>query len=484
MNDPGCFVDGTWRTGSGGRLTSRNPSDQVVVWEGPAASAADVDDAVRAARAAQPAWEATPIDEREALLRRFGGIVEDRGDEFADLIATENGKPRWEAATEVAAVSGKVQLSIDAFHDRTPTMAVTDTASLAHRPLGVMGILGPFNFPAHLPNGQIVPALLAGNTVVYKPSEHTPAVASFHVRCLADAGLPSGVVNLAIGGREPGEALVAAPVDGIAFTGSVATGRALHRALAERPEVLLALEMGGNNPLVVADVDDIDAAVNIIVRSAFITSGQRCTCARRLYVARGPGGDDLVDALVDTVAKLRIGPPDADPEPFAGPLISVAAADHVRRFVGALIDAGAVTLTEPSGPSDGAFVRPTLLAVDGITVPDEEVFGPVLTVSRYDDLDDAFRAAADTEYGLAAGLIGADPAAFARFRRIMRAGIVNWNTPTTGASGRLPFGGVGASGNHRPAGWTAADFCAFPVASIAMTDPADGTASLPGLETP
>ncbi len=482
MSEPGLFVGGRWSAGSGVSLRSLDPADQSPVWIGAAASGADVAAAVDAARAAQPAWEATPLEERRTVLRRFASLVESNRGELRDLISTETGKPRWEATTEVSSVIGKVTLSIDAHEARTPTTTVTDTASLTHRPLGVMGVLGPFNFPAHLPNGQIVPALLAGNTVVYKPSEHTPAVAAAHVRYLAEAGLPAGVVNLVVGGREAGEALVDAAVDGIAFTGSVATGRALHRALAGRPDVLLALEMGGNNPLVIADVDDVSAAVDIVVRSAFLTAGQRCTCTRRLFVPRGEDGDRLLDTLVDTTARLRIGPPSVDPEPFAGPLISVAAADHARRQIRDLIDAGAVPLTEPVDRLDTAFVHPTVLAVDGVAVPDEEIFAPVLTVTRYDDLDEAFRASADTDYGLAAGLVGTDPAAFDRFRKVVRAGIVNWNSPTTGASGRLPFGGVGASGNHRPAGWYAADFCAFPVATIAQPVPAAGTADVPGLE--
>lgn len=485
MSEPGCFINGTWRVGSGGPLESINPADQTVAWTGPAASTEDVADAVAAARAAQPDWEATPLNEREAVLERFAGVVAENRRELADLISMETGKPPWEADTEVVSVIGKVALSVDAYHERTPTVAVSDTASLAHRPVGVMAVLGPFNFPAHLPNGQILPALLAGNSVVYKPSEAAPAVAAAHVRFLAEAGVPAGVLNLVVGGPDAGRALVDAPVNGVTFTGSVATGRALHRALAGRPDVLLALEMGGNNPLVVADFDRLDAAVNIIIRSAFITAGQRCTCARRLYLPRGAAGDSLLDALIETTERLRIGPPDDKPEPFAGPLISVAAADLVRSRIDDLINAGAVALTSLTSrgdePTATAFVGPTLLDTDGVAQADDEIFGPVLAVRRYDDLDDAFAAAAGSDYGLVAGLIGTDPAAFARFQQVLRTGLVNWNTPTTGASGRLPFGGVGASGNHRPAGWNAADFCAYPVATLANTAASEAVTPLPGL---
>jgi succinylglutamic semialdehyde dehydrogenase len=483
MTDNGCFIEGTWRPGSGQTLTSLSPADGRVVWTGPEATADDVADAIAAARCAQPGWEATSLAERRRVMETFADLVQRRAEELADVISAETGKPRWEAATEVGSVIGKVRLAVDAHAERTPDVSVSDTASLRHRPLGVIGVLGPFNFPAHLPNGQIIPALLAGNSVVYKPSEQTPAVAAVHIDLLTEAGVPAGVLNMIAGARDAGAALVDGSVDGIAFTGSVATGRALHRALADRPEVLLALEMGGNNPLVVADIADIESAVNVIIRSAFITAGQRCTCARRLYVPRGAAGDDLLTALVETTRRLRIGAPDDDPEPFAGPVISPAAAANVRRHVDAMASAGATALTGPGEAIPGTgFVRPTILDCDRIEIPDEEVFGPVLAVQRYDRLDDAFAAAADTAYGLAAGLIGSDPDDFARFQMIVRAGLVNWNAPTTGASGRLPFGGVGASGNHRPAGWMAADFCAFPVATVAQRSTIEASAPIRGIE--
>lgn len=197
--------------------------------------------------------------------------------------------------------------------------------------------------------------MIAGNTVVYKPSEAAPTVAVIYTDLLAEAGLPPGVLNVCIGARDTGAALVDADIDGLASTGSLATGRALHRALAGRPEVVLALEMGGNNPLVVADdVDDVDAAVNIIVRSAFATAGQRCTCARRLYLPSGPVGDDLLEALVATTRRLRVGAPDDDPQPFMGPVISTAAADQVRQAVADLVAAGAEALT---GPGDSKARR-------------------------------------------------------------------------------------------------------------------------------
>ncbi len=482
MDERSCFIDGSWQTGTGETLVSTSPVDEGVLWAASQATAADVDRAITSAREAQPAWEATSLTDRTNVIRRFAELVEQEKDRLAELISLETGKPEWEAATEVASVVGKVQLSIDAQAERTGPATIGETARLSYRALGVIGILGPFNFPAHLPNGQIIPALLAGNSVVYKPSELTPAVAAAHVNLLAAAGVPPGVINMVAGGRTAGERLVAGPVDGIAFTGSVTTGRAIHRALADRPEVLLALEMGGNNPLVVADTSDISSAVNLIIRSAFITAGQRCTCARRLYIPATPEGDALLAELVETTKRLIVGAPGEKPEPFLGPVISPAAAERIRAHVADLEAAGATVRTGPGEPVPGTgFVQPTIIDCEGVDIPDDEIFGPVLTVQRYGTLDDGFAMAADTSYGLAAGLIGGERQDFDRFTEVLRVGLVNWNAPTTGASGRLPFGGVGLSGNHRPAGWTAADFCAYPVASIVNQRPTDAVADIQGL---
>ena len=481
MRDQACLINGSWTEGAGSVLTSTSPVDNAELWSAQEAAAGDVSAAIASARAAQPGWEATPLEHRSAVLTSFAEALESNRSTLADAISAETGKPLWEARTEVASVIGKVALSIEAHAERNPDLSVSDVASLRHRPVGVVGVLGPFNFPAHLANGQIIPALLAGNSVVYKPSELTPLVASIHVGLLVEAGIPPGVLNLVVGGRGAGEAIVAGDVDAIGFTGSVATGRAIHRSLVNRPEVLLALEMGGNNPLVVADVPDQDAVVNLIVRSAFITSGQRCTCARRVYIPRGHQGDTLLEQMVDTTMRLRVGAPGDDPEPFMGPVINIASATRVRAHVSELVERGGTELTRYGDETQGAFVNPTIVAADGVQLDDDEVFGPVITVHRFDDLDTAFAMAADTKYGLAAGLVSSDPADFDRFRQVIRAGIVNFNCPTTGASGRLPFGGVGASGNHRPAGWTAADFCAYPVATLAYDDPTESAAPIPGL---
>ena len=468
------------------RLVSTCPATGQVVWDGPIADAVAVAATVDAARAALPSWSACPLATRIALAEAFAERLRAEAEPLAALIARETGKPAWETRTEVAGMAAKVAVSIRAQAERAGTRtAATDfgTARLTHHAHGVMAVLGPYNFPGHLPNGHIVPALLAGNTVVFKPSEETPATGAFMARLWAEAGLPDGVLGVVQGGRATGEALVAADIDGLLFTGSAATGAALRRAMVDRPGVIVALELGGNNPLVAWDGDPAMLA-SIIVLSAFITSGQRCSCARRLIVPAGPQGDAIVAATLALASRLRVGAWDAVPEPAFGPLVSDAAADRVRSQIAAMIAAGArpiLPLADLPGRR-AAFINPVILDVTGVTVPDAEIFGPVLQILRVADFDAAITAANATAYGLSAGLLSADAALWEAFCHRVRAGVINWNRPTTGAAADLPFGGLGDSGNHRPSAYYAADYCAYPVASFEAPAPADLTAQIRGLD--
>ena len=266
-------------------LISTDPCTGETVWSG---AAGDPAAAVAAARLAFPAWARTSLDDRIAVARAFQAVVRDRADAFARLIARETGKPFWETKTEVGSVVAKVDISVQAQAERagsrTGEVAGVRQA-LRHKPHGVLAVLGPYNFPAHLPNGHIVPALLAGNTVVFKPSELTPGVGAFMADCWAAAGLPDGVLNVVQGGGDTGRALAGdSGLDGLLFTGSAHTGAALARQFADQPGKILALEMGGNNPLIVWDAPDLDAAAHLVVQSAYLSAGQRCTCARRLIV--------------------------------------------------------------------------------------------------------------------------------------------------------------------------------------------------------
>ncbi|HCW62444.1 MAG TPA: N-succinylglutamate 5-semialdehyde dehydrogenase, partial [Sphingobium sp.] len=278
-------------------LQSFDPASRELIWEGPVARSADCARAISTARAALPGWRALPVDDRIAIIRSYATILGDRRAELAQLISRETGKLLWESDAEVGSMIAKVEVSIKAHAERTGERAADmpfGRAVLRHRGHGVMAVLGPYNFPGHLPNGHIVPALIAGNAVVFKPSEITPATGAAMADAWTAAGLPDGLLTVVQGGRATGEALVAGDIDGLLFTGSAGAGAALRRALVDRPHVIMALELGGNNPLIAWDSPE-DAA-SIIINSAFITTGQRCSCARRLIVPDGATGDAIVEA--------------------------------------------------------------------------------------------------------------------------------------------------------------------------------------------
>ncbi|MFN3592487.1 MAG: succinylglutamate-semialdehyde dehydrogenase [Thermaurantiacus sp.] len=441
-------------------------------------SAGDVAAALANARAVQPLWAEAPLSHRVEVARLFARAVEARAEPFARLIAEETGKPLWEARTEVASVAAKVQISITALHERAGTSVRAFPAdkgganqAVRHKPHGVLGVLGPYNFPAHLPNGHIVPALLAGNAILFKPSELTPAVGEFLGALWAEAGLPPGLLAVLHGPGETGRALAAADIDGLLFTGSASTGAALARQFADTPHRILALEMGGNNPLLVWDLPEKDeeASAAIIVQSAFLSAGQRCTCARRLILPTGRAGDRLIDAVVALADRLIIDQPFAQPEPFMGPLVSNRAADAVLAAVASMPGR---TVRPVQRLHEGLpFLTPGVVDTTAQTTADDEIFGPLLQIIRLASFESAVAAANATRFGLSAALLGGDRGLYDRFWRASRAGVVNWNRPTNGAASSAPFGGIGASGNHRPSAFYAADYCAWPVASIEAEAP-------------
>ncbi len=450
-------------------FVSTDPCTGTVLWQG---ASGDVGAAVARAREALPGWALASQGDRIAVVRAFKAVVQDRAEAFSRLIASETGKPLWETKTEVASVAAKVDISIQAQAERagSRTGEVGGVRQvLRHKPHGVLAVLGPYNFPAHLPNGHIVPALLAGNSIVFKPSELTPAVADFMADCWAAAGLPGGVLNIVHGGGETGRDLAAADIDGLLFTGSAHVGAALARQFAATPGKILALEMGGNNPLIVWDAapGTLDAVAALVVQSAYLSAGQRCTCARRLIVRDGDEGPllDRVTALID---RIIIGAPFDEPQPFIGPVIANRAADGLVAGAEALVARGARVIRPLDRLRlDRPFLTPGLFDVTGLSgLADAELFGPFLQMTRVADWDAAIAAANATRFGLSAGLIGGDAALYDRFWAAARAGVVNWNRPTNGAASNAPFGGIGLSGNHRPSAYYAADYSAWPVASL------------------
>jgi len=470
------YINGEWLAGSGAELVTIDPSTGRQTWTSKESNEDDVARAAQAARDAFEDWALLQLEERTAICTRFRDLLKEHSEELAATIAEEVGKPLWEARTEVATMANKIDISVQSYGARTgeTNAKVADgNAVLRHRPHGVFAVYGPYNFPGHLPNGHIVPALIAGNTLVFKPSEYAPRTAVKTVQLWEQAGLPKGVLNLVNGGRDTGIALGANPlIDGVLFTGSSQTGAALHKQFGGQPGKMLALEMGGNNPLVVWDVKDIDPAVHHAVMSAFISAGQRCTCARRLIVQDTPEGQAFIDRLVEVASTLQVGASNAEPQPFMGPVVSSAVAARLVQAQAEMEQKGGKVLLQMRqlDPKAGFVTAGIVDVTDAQGIPDEEWFGPLLQIVRVKDFDAAMKVANATEFGLAAALLSPSEELWKRFAVRARAGIVNWNRPTTGAASSAPFGGVGKSGNHRPSAYYAADYCAYPVASIETSE--------------
>ncbi|GGI75756.1 succinylglutamate-semialdehyde dehydrogenase [Legionella impletisoli] len=480
------FYKGTWHEGHGESFTSVNPVNNEMLWSGHEATEQEVCEAVSSAHEAFGTWASLDLSSRVSYLKQFGNEIEKNHEALTTLISKETGKPLWESKTEVKSVIGKINLSIEAYHERTGEKEVQVPDASGHlrfKPLGVVGVLGPFNFPAHLSNGHIVPALLAGNTVVYKPSELTPAVAEFIVQCFENAKFPPGVLNCVQGRANTAKSLIDQDIQGVYFTGSYKTGLSINKQLSHRPEVLLALEMGGNNPLIIDSISNVKAAIYQSILSAFITAGQRCTCARRLFIADNHEGDAFLSQFIHSTQSITVGPYTEEPEPFMGSVISH---EHALSHLAAqkrLIENGGNPLLEMKLISEHTgLLSPGIVDMTSVKSRcDEEIFAPLIQVYRYQDFDHALELANQTQYGLAAGILTDSHERFQQFYQTIRAGLINWNRPTTGAASNLPFGGVGHSGNHRPSAWFAADYCAYPVASLEQRELILPSTLLPGI---
>lgn len=465
------YINGLWVDTGSHRFVSSNPATGETLWEGHAAGEKEVADAVSAAKRAFPAWSAKSYEERYRIVDKFKSLIDGRKDDLAVLIAEETGKTLWDSKSEVAAVIAKLTYAAEAHEERTGEkikQSQVGRAVVRHRPHGVMAVYGPYNFPAHLPNGHIQPALLSGNTIVYKPSELTPKVAEYTIRVWEAAGLPPGVLNLVQGEKDTGIALAKQDINGLLFTGSSATGKKLHEQFAGRPEVVLALEMGGNNPLIICDVKNLKAAVHETLLSAYTGTGQRCTCARRLILVDWKQSQEFLDLLLASAEKLVIGSYKDTPEPFMGPLISTKEADRLIAAQETLEKSGAKVLLRMKKTHNSLpFITPGIIDVTSVSNRiDEEYFGPLLQLIRVPDMESAINEANNTQYGLSCSIFSDDMSIFDAYAPKIRAGLVNFNRQTTGASGAGPFGGIGLSGNHRPAGYYSADYCAYPVASV------------------
>jgi succinylglutamic semialdehyde dehydrogenase len=466
-----------------------SPVDGSITWSGTWAKESDIVGAIERSEQAVSYWSTLPLEERCEIANRFAFFLIDNQNAIARSITLESGKPLWESLTEVQSSAGKVAFAIEAIQARrwtTSKVTHSNSSVIRYRPLGPVVVLGPFNLPLHLPGAHTVPALLAGNTVLFKPSDKSPAVGDWIQQAWSSAGLPEYVLQTIHGGPEQAKSLVSSPkVSGVFFTGSYNVGLQLSHQLAGRPECLLALEMGGNNTLVVESFSDQRAALQTIIQSAYITSGQRCTCARRLVLVDHEANRRLLSELVKAIPRIRCGDPFAAIQPFLGSLVSNTAADLILDAQEKLIASGAEGMV-PSRRVDGfeAMLSPGLLlrSPSSILREEDELFGPLLSVTMVPDMDSAIEISNRTRYGLSAGIVSQSRSVFEHFVSRVRAGIINWNGATTGASGQLPFGGLGASGNHRSSGFFAADYCSDPIASIENGSLASIVSPATGLE--
>src|SRR5712664_194604 len=480
------FIAASWADPKApdGAIEDRSPADLSMLLGRHPWAVSQADAAVAAAREAQLAFAARPSGDREQLLRRIGAVLKDHEEELARAIALDVGKPLWEARTEAQACSAKAAITADEGMKLVSPFPAPGQpgAECRFRPLGVLAVLGPFNFPVHLPNGHILPALACGNAVVFKPSDVAPHAAEVYARCLDQAGVPRGLFNLGQGGPAVGAALAAHEgVDGVLFTGSWAVGQAIQKANQGRTK-LLALEMGGKNAAVVLADAELEKAAYDVLFSAFVSAGQRCTAASRAIVV----GDArrFAQRIVQLARKLSIGHP-LDDGVFMGPLASPAALEKFERGIRAaeaetLLDARRL---QPRG-LEGCYVSPSVHFVGqrrSSPYEREELFGPDLAVYPAGSEEEALQIANATDYGLAASVHTRSEQAFDRCQRALECGVVNWNAPTVGASGRLPFGGLKRSGNHRPAALWSTLYCSAPVAVLRGDGAFDRTKLAPGV---
>lgn len=477
------WIYGQAEPGSGQAFTCSNPRSGEIYIRGCYSDPHQVDRAVNGARLALDEWWNIGLQGRLNILEHWKFLLEQQSQKMVDLLVLETGRPRWECENELRAVLEKWPLTISAVNERAHNYNAVNGESVEYRSVGVFGILGPFNFPLHLPHGQILPALLSGGCAVFKPSEFTPLSAQFYVELGHKAGLRPGVLNLVYGSAEVGMVLVKhSLVNAILFTGSRNTGKAIHLALSDQPQKILALEMGGSNPLIVMESGSRQAVAANIVVSAFISSGQRCSCARRLIIVRHEGDRLLLDLVVKMARSLRIGMSYGE-EIFSGPLIHENARKQALDFQEKLLKRGARSLLKAQALSPGAWITPSIMELEAHAfISDVECFAPILQVCFVDSLEKALATSNATPYGLSAGLLGGVEEDFHFFRRRIQAASISWNVATTGASSRLPFGGMCESGNHRPAGYFMIDSCVQPIACRQSPEVSMPKATLYGCE--
>lgn len=471
IKSKGNFINGEWKESFGEKFNSYSPINEEILWDGNKSTADDIRLAVNSANNAFSAWSELKVEDRIKFLENYVGILEENKEEIARCIAYEVGKPLWEARTEVSSMIGKLEPCIEAFELRNKTIVreqANGTRSVTKfRPHGVVAIIGPYNFPGHMPNGHIMSALLAGNTVILKPSEKVPFTSEKIMELWEKANLPKGVINMVQGDKDAGEKLCLNDgINGVFFTGSKKAGFRIEELCLYKK--ICVLEMGGNSPFIVWDTSNINSAVITTIQSSFITSGQRCSTARRLIVPNNEFGNNFLDRLVEVSKNIKVGKPEDEIEPFMSSLQCKELVDNIIYKQNELCSKGAKTLLESKRIIElgSAFITPGIIDVTDVKdITDEEIIGPFIQVTRVNDFKQALNVANNTCYGLAAGIITENKELYEVFEKDIKAGIISWNRQLTGASKFAPFGGIKNSGNYRPSGFLATDYCVYATAS-------------------
>ena len=480
----GNYIGGEWTPAlSGATFERRNPADtRDIVGAFPESDASDIAAAVRAARGALPAWRRLSPDARAQFLFRAADLLQARKDEIAQALTREEGKSVAEATGETG--RGVVLLRYFAGEglriggDVIPSVNPRTLFFTERVPVGVVGLVTPWNFPVAIPVWKAAPALIYGNTVILKPSELSPRTAQLLAEILHEAGLPAGVFNVVQGGRFAGEALAAADgVDAISFTGSGPTGKSIARACVERG-AKYQLEMGGKNPAIILEDADMAQAVELTVQGAMKSAGEKCTSTSRAIVVEAVA-DEFERRVAERVRGLKVGP-GTDPSAYLGPVITESARERILGYARRAVADGARVVHGGDSPSTpglahGHYVNPTVLAdvLPDMAIAREEVFGPVLAIIRVPDFDTALQVANDVPYGLSASLFTRDLGSALRFAREIEAGMVRVNGETAGVEPQAPFGGMkGSSSFSREQGQAARDF--YTQTKTIAFDPAGG----------
>ncbi len=451
-----------------------------------------IDQACLAAKAAFPSWAKMGLEKRKEYLVRLKEVYLKHADSLAEIISRETGKPLWDSKNEVKAMVGKIDITLGhslrlVSEERIENALPQIDGVIRHKPRGVMAVIGPFNFPGHLPNGHIIPALVMGNTVVFKPSDKTAAVGQKMAEMFHEAEFPTGVFNLLQGQGETGKRLCEHEhIDGVLFTGSYEVGLKIKQATLHHHWKILALEMGGKNSTIVWEDADLEKAVYETLIGAFLTTGQRCSGTSKVILHKKIKAKFL-DNFYASAKKLVVD--HWSKNPFMGPLISADAVEKYIRFQEIAKREGAESIMRGKALSlekEGYYVTPSIYTVPKFdpksVYQNNEIFGPNVAIFETDDFSQAMQITNASGFGLVAALFTKNKDLYQRALLEAKVGLLNWNRTTNGASSKLPFGGMGRSGNDRPSADFAVQYCSVPVSSLEDHTQFDPKAIMPGID--